>query len=293
MRACSRDAALVCAMLLGAITGVAAQTTPPASPDLPDALLGTYALAPDGCANATLAVQVTPRSVVTMSMSGDNSLVRATTTRALGDWTVAVGGGDDMPRVLLRPAGEGAGAGIDRLLPDAKLRDDQLPGPQAPVHLVRCDELPPALALLHGEGLAALHAFEAMEPPCAAGQGAACVDAFMSYADLNKDGRLNPAELARVARGATWFAQMSSGTTAEELETGLAASLVGGVAVGEVVVHSYDYDSKGSVTVQQLLQDRGSIAPRPQPRSSAVPPVAIGSIGPQLGPLMALLHLLY
>jgi hypothetical protein len=88
---------------------------------------------------------------------------------------------------------------------------------------------------------------------------------------------------------------MTSGTTAEGLETGMAASLAGGLAVAEVLVHSYDYDNQGSITVQQLLWDRGSITLRSQPRSASAPPVEIG-IGPitsQFGPLMALIHLLY
>jgi hypothetical protein len=263
-----------------------------ASPDLPAALLGTYAETSNGCVNTAVAVQVTPRSVVTMSVSGDNSLMRVVTTQALGDWTVAVGGGDDMPRVLLRPAGVNADAGIDRLVPDPKLRDDQLPGPQAPVHLRRCDELPPLLAILHGEGLAALRALETMEPLCATGLQKACMEAFMSYTDLNKDGRLNAAELARMARGAAWFAQMTSGATTGELEAGLAGSLVGGLAVGETLVHSYDYDAQGSITPQQLMHDRMSIALQPQPRTSAAFPVEIGPVGVQLGPLMSLLHLL-
>ncbi len=291
-----RAAPLFAAVALVALPAAAlaqASGAATASPDLPGTLLGTYAMASNGCANATLAVQVTPRSIVTMSASGDNRLMRVVTTQALGDWTVAVGGGDDMPRVLLRPAGEGAETGIDRLLPDPKLRDDQLPGPQAPVHLRRCGELPLLLAVLHGEGLATLHGLEAMEPPCAEGLLQACMDALMSYADLNKDGRLNPAELARVARGAAWFAQMTSGATAGELEAGLAAALLGGLAASETLVRSYDYDSQGSITPQQLMHDRMSIALQPQPRTSAASPVEIGPVvGPQLGPLISLLRFL-
>ena len=284
---------------------VRAQTSAPAAPaaaspaaasqDLPDTLLGTYAAAPEGCAGAASVTQVTPRSVVIMSTSGENRLVRAATTGLVGDWTVAVGTGDEMPRVLLRRAGEGAQAEIDLLLPSPKLRDDQLPGPQAADHLVRCDELPPALALLHGEGLAMLQGLEAMEPPCMAGPLQECAEAFMGYADLNRDGRLNVAEVARVIRGAVWFAQMSAGTTAEELEAGLAASLPGGVAASEFLIRSYDYDGQGSITPQQLMRDRLSTGLRPRPRSKSAPPLEIGPVGPvgpQLGPLMAILRLL-
>lgn len=263
-----------------------------ASQDLPDTLFGTYAATSQGCADASSAMQVTPRSVIIMSSSGENRLVRAATTGSAGEWTVAVGTGDEMPRVLLRLAGEGAQAGIDRLLPGPKLRDDQLPGFQAADHLVRCDELPPAFAILHGEGLAMLQGLEAMEPPCTAGALQECADAFMSYADLNKDGRLNVAELARVIRGAAWFAQMSAGTTTEELEAGLAASLVGGVAASEFVVRSYDYDGQGSITPQQLMHDRLSTGLRPRPRAKGAPPLEIGPVGPQFGPLMAILRLL-
>lgn len=279
---------------------VRAQTSAPpalaaASQDLPNTLIGTYAAASEGCVGAASVMQVTPRSVVIMSSSGENRLVRAVTTGSVGDWTVAVGMGDEMPRVLLRRAGEGAQAGIDRLLPNPKLRDDQLPGPQAADHFVRCDELPPALALLHGEGLTMLRGLEAAEPPCTTGLMQECAEAFMSYADLNKDGRLNVAEVARVIRGAVWFAQMSAGTTAGELEAGLAASLPGGVAASEFVIRSYDYDGQGSITLQQLMRDRLSTGLQPRPRSKSAPPLDIGPIGPgvpQLGPLMAILRLL-
>lgn len=288
---------LFAALALAMPAAALAQGSAAVTPDLPATLLGTYAETTGGCANADTVVQVTPRSFVSMSVSGDNGLMRVVTTRALGNWTVAVGGGGDMPRVLLRPAGAGADAGIDRLLPDPKVRDDQLPGPQAPVHLRRCDALPPLLAVVHGEGLTALHSLEAMEPLCATGLQKACLDAFMSYADLNKDGRLNPAELARVARGAAWFAQMTSGATTGAMEAGLAGSLLAGLAVGETLVHSYDYDGQGSITPQQLMHDRMSIVMQPQPRASAVQPVEIGSvgigtIGTKLGPLMTLLSLL-
>ena len=263
-----------------------------ASQDFPDTLFGTYAATAQGCVDASAVMQVTPRSVVIMSSSGENRLMRAATTRTLADWTVAVGTGDEMPRMLLRRAGEGAQAGIDRLLPGPKLRDDELPGSQAVEHLVRCDDLPPALAILHGEGLAMLQGLEGMEPPCTAGLLQECAEAFMGYADLNKDGRLNAAELARVVRGAAWFAQMSAGTTTGELEAGLAASLVGGVATGEFVVRSYDYDGQGSVTPQQLMHDRLPAGLRPRSRSRSAPPLEIGPVGPQLGPLMGILRLL-
>lgn len=289
---------VACLFLALAALALPVRAQPPASPalaaasqDLPDTLFGTYAATLQGCADASSVMQVTPRSVILMSSHGENRLMRAATTRSIGDWTVAVGTGDEMPRVLLRRAGEGASTGIDRLLPGPKLRDDQLPGSEAADHLVRCDELPPALAVLHGEGLAMLQGLEAMEPPCTAGALQECADAFMSYADLNKDGRLNVAELARVIRGAVWFAQMSAGTTTEELETGLAASLLGGVAASEFVIRSYDYDGQGSITPQQLMRDRLSTGLQPRPRSKSAPPLEIGPVGPQLGPLMAILRL--
>lgn len=263
-----------------------------ASRDLPEALFGTYAGMPGGCGDASSVMQVTPRSVVIMSDSGENRLLRAATTQPAGDWTMVVGTGDEMARVLLRRAGEGAQAGIERLLPGPKLRDDQLPGSEAADHLARCDDLPPAIAFLHGEGLAMLQGLEAMEPTCTAGLLQECADAFMGYADLNRDGRLNVAELARVGRGAAWFAQMSAGSTAEELAAGLAASLVGGVAASEFVIRSYDYDGQGSITPQQLMRDRQPASPLPRARSRSAPPLDIGPVSPQFGPLMAILRLL-
>lgn len=270
--------------------GMAQQPAPP-SQDLPEALLGTYASGAEGCKDGAFVVQVTPRSVVTMRMAGENRLMRVAATDVLGGWTVATGTGEDMPRVLLRTAGEGAGSGIEHLVPAAKLTDDQLPGPGTPVRLLPCAGLPPALAVLHGEGLALLHALETMEPACTAGPLQACLDAFMVYADLNRDGKLNVAELSRTVRGATWLAQMSAGTEAGPLAEGAGAALLGGLAAAEVLVRSFDFDGQGTITPQQLMRDRLPVELRPQPRGRAAAPLELERIVPQLGALKGLLGL--
>ncbi len=277
---------------LGLIVAFALAATPAlaeVTPDLPEAVLGTFAEGSAACAAAETVVHIKPRSIVTLSATGENRLLRIATTQTAGDWTVATAGGDDMARILLRPVAEG----IDRVVPDPKAQDDQLPGKQTPIHLRRCETVPPLFAVLHGEGLAFLHGIEAMEPACADWVSPACIEAFMAYADVNKDGRLNPAELARLTRAAAWFTQMQGGATAHDLEAGQAVALIGGVLSGEVLVRSYDYDGKGSVTAQQLMQDRSTAVLQPQIRARPALPLDLGKVdSPTMSGLLSLLRLL-
>lgn len=246
--------------------------------DIPQPLRGTFA-APD-CANATSAVQITPRSIVRMAMEGDQRLVRATQLYSAGDWVLAIGEGDDAPRVLLR----GGGDALELAIPDPKTRDDQLPGNVTPTRLQRCTEAP-LLVSLHAEGLAFLHALEAMEPVCEGGQAAACLGAFFAYADVTKDGKLSPAEITRALRGVTWAIQMSDGTDAETLAAGYVGAALAGVVVAQLVVPAYDYDQSGSLSMDELTQDRMPVALMPPARTASVAPLPLDALANQLGAL--------
>jgi hypothetical protein len=261
--------------------------------DLPSNLLGTYASGPGGCATPQIILHLTPRSIVTLRLHGADQLARINDTRMAGGWLVATESGDEQSRVLLRVSGDGETAGIDQAVPSDKIRDDQLPGATPIVHLVRCAALPPLLTAVHGEGLAFLHAMEAMEPPCGGNDMKACGDAFMAYADVTGDHRLTAAELARVMRGAAWVAQMAGGTDNSELALGLAGSTIAGLAVAEVIIHSYDYDGSGSITMDELMKDRVAIDLTPAPRSVGSPPLSLDRIVPgakMLRDAMRMLH---
>lgn len=253
--------------------------------DIPESLRGTFA-APD-CRNAASAVQITPRSVVRLAMEGDQRLVRATRLYSVGDWILALGEGEDAPRVLLR----GGGDSLELAIPDPKTRDDRLPGNVTPVQLQRCTEAP-LLVSLHAEGLAFLHGLEAMEPVCEGGQAAACLGAFFRYADVTGDGRLSPAEITRALRGATWVIQMVEGTDAATLAAGYAGAALIGVAVAQVVVPAYDYDQSGSLSIDELTQDRMPVALMPPARTASVAPLPLDALASQLGGLREALQAL-
>ncbi|MBV9734964.1 MAG: hypothetical protein JO209_03565 [Acidisphaera sp.] len=250
---------------------------------MPTALQGTYADA--GCAAPAHILHVTARSLVFLNPGADGKLVRLQTVRALGDWTLAVGSGAEQPRTLLRAA---AGGGVDLAAPSAKLRDDALPGDTPVVHMTPCAAIPPDLAMLHGEGVAFLHALEAMETACAAGAPKPCIDAFMAYADVNKDGRLGPAEIARVIRGAAWAVQMAAGTSDGELGAGLAGASLIGLGAAEILVRSFDYDQKGAITPEQLLLDRVPFPASPPARLAGGAPLPLEALGAQVGSLKEL-----
>jgi hypothetical protein len=258
--------------------------------DLPAGLLGTYAAGPQACGAPDAVLHLTPRSVVSWDKDGDDRLIRIDTTRAQGDWLLATGTGDELPRVLLRQSGEGDQAGVDEVIPPEKTRDDKLPGDAPLRHFARCSALPPAFAALHGEGLAFLHALEAMEPACTGNDLKACGEAFMAYADVTKDGKLTPAELARVGRGATWVAQMAIGTHDAELAIGMASSALVSLAAAEILVRSYDYDGSGAITLDELLKDRLPFPLVPPSRSAGAPPLPLDQIVPGLHLLEGMSH---
>lgn len=247
--------------------------------DIPEALRGTYA-APS-CAEATTAVHITARSVVEMALEGEQRLIRARTLRQVQDWTLFTRDDPAASRILLRRTE----TGIEGASPEPKTRDDRLPGNIKPVSYDRCAEAP-TLVALHAEGFAFLHALEAMEPVCGAGNDVqACLRAFFAYADVSRDEALSPAEIARALRGATWAVQMSEGADGATLAAGYAGSALLGIAVAQVVVQAYDYDLSGTLSLAELTQDRSPVALTPPARTASVPPLPLDALAGQLGGL--------
>ncbi|MBV9783207.1 MAG: hypothetical protein JO264_05250 [Acidisphaera sp.] len=272
-------------VLLFLATPAFAQDSPPASiGDLPAAVQGTFAAGT--CAAPERLLHITARSIVFLAPGADEHLMRLRRVQSLGEWSLAVGSGEDQPRVLLRPAA--AAPGLDFGVPSVKLLDSQLPGDTPVTHLIPCTEIPPELALLHGEGIAFLHALEAMEAACGGDNPKPCLDAFMAYADVNRDGRLSAAEITRVIRGASWAVQMAAGTSDGTLAAGLLGSALIGLGAAEIIVRSFDYDGKGTITPEALLLDRLPFPAMPQARSTGAAPLPLEALGSQVGSLKEL-----
>ena len=78
----------------------------------------------------------------------------------------------------------------------------------------------------------------------------------MAQADVSGDGRLSPAELARLARGAAWLVAVQEGMTAENLPGALAAGALAGQLAARLAVEGLDYDGDGRLSPSELAQDR-------------------------------------
>lgn len=254
--------------------------------DLPEAVRGTWA--EGSCARPALALHVTARSVVQLRARGEQRLWRARTVTDAGGWTVATAGGAEQPRLLLRRDADA----LSFAQADPKLRDDQLPGTPRAARLTACPGLPLPMAALHGEGVAFLQGLETLEPACGGNDGPGCVAAFMAYADVSRDERLAPAEIARALRGAVWAVQMADGTTAEGLGVGLAVAAGSGTVVARLFVEALDYEGRGSITAAALLQDRAPFPLAAAPRSAPATPLPLEQLAEALGPLVSLFGLL-
>lgn len=221
---------------------------PAGAAGLPEATAGAWFQG--GCRQPTALLHLTARSAVVLPAAGPARLVRMVAVAEAGGWTIGTGGGAAAPRFMLRPDG----AALLSAEPDAKLREDRLPGDTPISHWQRCPAAPPALALLHGEGLAALAMLEHLEAAC--GETAACLDALVRQADVSGDGALGVAEVARLARGLAWVVAVQDGTAAEALaEVGGIGGLAG-LLTARLLVESLDFDGDGRLSAAELAQDR-------------------------------------
>lgn len=205
------------------------------------------------CAAPTAALQLTARSAVRLPADGPARLIRFAEARVAEGWTIGTGRGAEAPRILLR----GSATALDTAEPEAKLRDDRLPG-ETPIRAWhRCPAAAPGLAGLHGEGLAFLAALEGLEAACGAGgTPEACVGAIIREGDVSGDGKLSVAEIARLVRGATWLLAAAEEAPPETLLATSGGGLLAGVAVARLTMESLDYDGDGKLSAAELGQDR-------------------------------------
>lgn len=248
-------------MMLAALMLAAA---PAMAEGVPEALRGAWV--GGECAAPEAVLFVTARAVVRLPAEGRSRLVRFRALRAEEGWTLGIGGGAEAPRVMLRAAG----GMLETVEPEAKTRDDRLPG-EAPVRRWRrCDGPPPAIALLHGEGLAFLGTLERLEAACQGGDAAGCLRVLMAEADVSGDGMLGTAELARLLRGAAWAMAAQDGASPGGLAAAAGLGGVAALAAARLIVESLDYDGDGRLSAAEIGRDRtayptgaGSPAGRP------------------------------
>jgi hypothetical protein len=243
----SRLALLLSALLLSpTLLGA-----PAAAQEVPQALRGAW-FAGD-CADPDAMLVLTGRSAARLDMEEPGQLFRFTATRQAAGFTLGVGLGAEAPRLMFRAAGNG----LETIEPEAKTRDDRLPGEAPVLAWRRCPAPPAGIALLHGEGIAFLAALEQMEAACAGTPGA-CAEAILRQADVSGDGKLAPAEIARLLRGAAWLLAVQDGATLDSVAGAIGVGAFGGIVSARLLVESLDYDGDGRLSAAELLQDRGA-----------------------------------
>ncbi len=227
---------------------------------VPEALRGAWFIGE--CRDPEAMLLLSGRAAARLDAEGPASLNRFTEARQHAGWTLGIGGGLEAPRLLLRPAG----TGLETVEPDAKLRDDRLPGDTPPTTWHRCEATPPALTTLHGEGYAVMAALEHLEAACGSGTPGACAQEIVRQADVSGDGKLASAELARLARGAAWVVAAQEGSTQDMIAGAVGAGAVVGILSARLLLESLDYDGDGRLSAEELAMDRAAFAP---PRGTA------------------------
>ena len=225
---------------------------PAAAQGIPEALRGTWAQG--ACTAPTDLLHLAARSVVRLPAEGPARLLRLRSLRPLGDWTLGTAAGAEAPRLLLRAAG----AALETMEPDAKLRDDRLPGDTPVRRWQRCNVPPPALAALHGEGLAVLGALERLEAACQEGTTPPCLAALVAVGDVSGDGLLGVAEVARLLRGVAWAMAAQDAGTPEALATAVGLGSIAALAAARLLVEGLDFDGDGRLSAAELGQDRAA-----------------------------------
>lgn len=252
-------AAVFACALLSAPLAAAAQDL---GVGVPEALRGAW-FAGD-CADPRAMLALTARAAARVDAEAPARLFRFTALRQVAGYALGTATGPEAPRLMFREVperpgtGQGTGPGLETIEPEAKTRDDRLPGDAPPVAWRRCAAPPPALAALHGEGIAFLGALEQLEAACGSGPPGACGEAILRQGDVSGDGRLAPAELARLVRGAAWVVAVENGATQDALAAAVGAGALAGILAARVLVESLDYDADGRISLDEVLQDRGA-----------------------------------
>ena len=124
-----------------------------------------------------------------------------------------------------------------------------------------CDgRLPRAEVLLHGEPLAVLKVVDSVYGTCQSNRQM-CATTLFAGADVSGDGKLSTAELSRLVRVATYIAAVSGNDVIQnnELAGAITATIPIAPVLSSAVVHSFDYDNDGVLSLKEMAQDRGTL----------------------------------
>ncbi|WP_232475227.1 hypothetical protein, partial [Neoroseomonas rubea] len=236
------------------------------------------------CTAPEAVLQVSARGALRLPVEGAARLLRFRTLRAQDGWTIGTGGGAEAPRIMLRAAGDA----LESAEPDAKLRDDRLPGETEVLRWTRCETPPAALLLLHGEGLAFLATLERLEAACQGAGIEACIAALIAEGDVSGDRLLGVAEIARLLRGAAWALAAQQDSPPEGLAVAAGVGGVAAAAAARLLVESLDFDGDGRVSAAELARDRTAWPPATGGGEGR--PVAIEALAEGAGMLRALIE---
>lgn len=128
--------------------------------------------------------------------------------------------------------------------------------------------LPRSLVLLHGEPLAVLKVVDSVYGKCQADRQV-CAATLFAGADVSNDGKISTAELARLVRVATYLAAVSGDDVIDntELAGAITATIPIAPVLSSAVVHSFDYDNDGVLSLQEMTQDRGTLFAEIEPNA--------------------------
>lgn len=226
-----------------------------AAQGVPEAMRGGWAAG--SCLAPEAVLFVTARTVVRLPGAAPARLLRLRGLQERDGWTLGIGGGAEAPRVMLRVAEDA----LELAEPDAKLRDDRLPGPTPVTRWLRCQAGGAGLAVLHGEGLAFLGTLERLEAACQAGPMPVCIGVLVAEADVSGDGHLGVAEVARLLRGAAWTLAVQQGSEPDAIAAATGLGAIAALTAARVIVGSLDYDGDGRLSPPELAQDRLAFPP--------------------------------
>ncbi|NKE44644.1 hypothetical protein HB662_07635 [Roseomonas frigidaquae] len=241
---------------------------------VPEALRGAWFAGT--CADPEAMLLLTARAAARLEAEAPARLFRFRRMRDQDGWVIGTAGGPEAPRLMLRPVASGPlppgpvapglqapgpeTPGLESVEPEAKLREDRLPGDSPLTSWQRCPAPPVALAALHGEGAAFLAALEHLEEGCGSGTPGACAAAIVAQADVSGDRLLSVAELARLLRGAAWVAAVQEGATQDMIAAAVGAGGLAGILSARLLMESLDYDGDGRIAAAELAQDRAAFA---------------------------------
>jgi hypothetical protein len=83
-----------------------------------------------------------------------------------------------------------------------------------------------------------------------------CLEAIRRQGDVNDDGALSAAELARLLRGAGWALAVQRGADGAALLAAAPRQAEQALATARLLLESLDYDADGRISAAEMAQDR-------------------------------------